>query len=303
MKIYSGFDALPTGTASDVITPGCLVLEGAGFRGVYTSGVLDVLMENDISLQTVVGASSGALNGINYVSGQIGRSARINLGFRHDSRYVSAIKGLFNKGNMINLDFIFKEYEEYELFDIERFRNSKQHYIAVATSLEDGKVRYFEKGQCTELRDAIKASATMPVSSKAIEVDGEECFDGCITEAIPVKYALEAGYEKIVVVRTYPKGFRKNKTPDASMAKPFKDYPEFAQAIVDRYERYNETCDLLDKLEAEGKVIQICPTVADDVDKMESDMEKLGKLYYQGYKDTMSMLPDIEKYLGIQSRI
>lgn len=303
MKIYSGFDALPTGTASEGLTPGCLVLEGAAFRGVYTSGVLDVLMENDVNLQTVVGTSSGALNGINYVSGQIGRSARVNLGFRHDSRYVSSFKGLFKKGNMINLDFLLKDYEEYEPFDVERFRKSKQNYVAVATSISDGKARYFEKGQCTELREAIKASASLPTLSKAVEVEGEECLDGCISDPIPVQYALDAGYEKIVVVRAYPRNYRKNEQIDSSQAKHFKDYPEFAQAILDRYKVYNETCDLLDRLEAEGRLIQICPTVEDDVDKLEADMEKLGKLYYQGYKDAMNGIADIEKYLGISSRI
>lgn len=303
MKTYSGFDALPTGNASEILTPGCLVLEGGAFRGVYTSGVLDVLMENDINLQTVVGVSSGALNGVNYVAGQIGRSARLNLGFRHDSRYVNSLKGMFKKEGLINLDFIFEDYEEYEALDRERFGREEQKYIAVATSLEDGQIRYFEKGKCTELKEAVKASASMPLVSKPVVVEGEECLDGCVSSSIPIKYALEKGYEKIVVVRTYPKDYRRTEQPGEAEAKRYKDYPQFADAMLKRYDVFNEECDLINQLEEEGKLIQICPTVELGVDKLEGDMEKLGKFYYQGYKDTMNMLTQIEKYLGVVSLI
>ena len=302
MKMYSGFDALPTGQASDKITKGCLVLEGGAFRGVYTSGVLDVFMENDINLEAVIGTSAGALNGINYVSGQIGRSARVNLGFRHDSRYVSGFKGLLGKKGMLNIDFVFEDYEEYEPLDRERFINSPQRYIAVATGMDDGQARYFEKGKCTELINGAKASSSMPLVSKPVSVEGALCLDGCMSDPIPLQFALDEGYEKIVVVRTVPADYRKAGNEDEAYAKAFKDYPEFAAAIRGRNELYNKQCDLLERLEKEGRLIQIYPTVRDDVDKLEADMEKLGKLYYQGYKDAMEALPRLEDYLGLEKK-
>ena len=106
-KIFSGLDRLPKGLASEHLTEGCVVLEGGAFRGLYTSGVLDALMEAGINLSCTVGVSAGALNGMNYVSGQIGRSGRLNLTYRHDSRYVG-LKAIHKNRGVIGFDFILK---------------------------------------------------------------------------------------------------------------------------------------------------------------------------------------------------
>ncbi|MBR5758855.1 MAG: patatin-like phospholipase family protein [Thermoguttaceae bacterium] len=128
-KVYSGWDALPKGYSSDVLTEGCLVLEGGAFRALYSAGVTDVLMENGINMSCVCGVSAGALNGANYASGQIGRSARINLRYRHDKNYVG-VKPMLTEGGVIGFDYIFGDLEGVEPFDYEAF--GKRRFVSTA---------------------------------------------------------------------------------------------------------------------------------------------------------------------------
>jgi hypothetical protein len=144
IQVYSGIGALPSGSASDNITEGCMVLEGGAFRGVYTSGVLDALMEEDINMRCTVGVSAGALNGVNYVTGQIGRSGRINLRYRHDSRYVGAKAIRRNKG-IIGFDFVFGDMDRVPPLDKKRFMDRSRQFYIVVTNLKTGRTEYLEK--------------------------------------------------------------------------------------------------------------------------------------------------------------
>ncbi|MBR5049242.1 MAG: patatin-like phospholipase family protein, partial [Erysipelotrichaceae bacterium] len=131
---FSRMNEIPAGQASDTITEGCLVLEGGAFRGLYSQGVMDTLMENDLNFRCVIGVSAGALSGYNYCSGQIGRSARINLGYRHDSRYVG-LQTLKKAHSPVNLDFILKDINEIEPFNEEYFRNPERRFVAVCANV------------------------------------------------------------------------------------------------------------------------------------------------------------------------
>ena len=151
-KVYSDIDSLPRGSAPDTIIPGCMVLEGGAFRGLYGEGALDCLMQEGINLQCTIGVSAGACNGWHYVSGQIGRSARVNLGCRHDPRYVGAIAMKENAG-LMGFKYFFEDYEkEYDdPFDLERFNRPDRRYIAIATNCRTGKPVCFEKGRCRKI--------------------------------------------------------------------------------------------------------------------------------------------------------
>ncbi|MBR6157912.1 MAG: patatin family protein, partial [Lachnospiraceae bacterium] len=179
-KIYSGYENLPEGTASEHITDGCLVLEGGAFRGLYTQGFLDALMESDINMACVIGVSAGALSAMNYVSGQIGRSARINLGFRHDSRYVGT-RALVHSHSILDISFLTEDRGILEPFDRERFENSKQRFIAVATNCDNGKAVCFEKGRSRDIMEGVRASATMPYISPMVWIGGVPYLDGGCT--------------------------------------------------------------------------------------------------------------------------
>ena len=300
--VYPGLSSIPTGQAKNWLVPGCLVLEGGAFRGTYTAGVLDALMQADVNLQTTIGVSAGALIGLNYVSGQIGRAGRMNLLFRHDDRYVGLTAVRNNKG-VIGFDFMFRnDLEGVEPFDMERLLRPERRFLAVASNLRTGKEAYFEAGQCEDIFLACQASASMPYVSMPVQIGEDPYLDGGCCCKIPYQWALDQGFEKIVVVRTRDRAFRKEITPLKSRAAAstiYRHYPEFANAVEHSDEAYNAQCDALEQLEAEGRIFTIAPSRPVEISRLEGDMEKLGALYDLGYMDARNHLDDLMEYLGL----
>ena len=299
-KVFSGLADLPKGTASRDLTPGCLVLEGGAFRGTYAAGVCDALMEANLNLQCVVGVSAGALCGMNYVSGQIGRSARINLAYRHDSRFVGKKAFLENDG-VIGFRFLFEDIRVSDPFDFDRFFDPARRFVAVATSCRTGQTEFFEKGKCSDIFRAVQASASMPYVTKMVEVDGAPYLDGGCSMQLAYPWALEQGFEKIVMVRTRHRAFRKEIKQDKSFAERFyRNYPRFSMVVARQEETYNKLCNDLDALEESGRIFVIAPSVQMEIGRLEKDMEKLGSYYYLGYRDTKAALPALKRYLGVE---
>lgn len=300
-KIYSGIDNLPRGSAPDTIIPGCMVLEGGAFRGLYGEGALDCLMEQGINLQCTIGVSAGACNGWHYVSGQIGRSARVNLGCRHDPRYVGAIAMKENAGIM-GFKYFFEDYEKEhdDPFDRERFNCPERRYIAVATNCRTGRPVCFEKGKCSEIDQALRASASMPYLSKPVMVEGKPCLDGGCSVKVPFRWALKHDFDKIVVIRTRDRSYRRRENSlDTKMAGiVYHSCPELAAKLKTSPARSNRECDQMDRLEAEGRIFVIAPSEPVTVGRVESDMEKLGALYWLGYHDAEWALPKLQNYLS-----
>ena len=287
--VYRGLDSIPTGRAKNWIVPGCMVLEGGAFRGVYTSGVLDALMQANINLQTTIGVSAGALVGLNYVSGQIGRAARI-----------TAMKN--NKG-VIGFDYMFSDdIDGVEPFDKDRLMRSERRFLAVAANLRTGKEEMFEAGKCEDIFLASQASASMPYVSKPIQIGEDLYLDGGCCCKVPYQWALDEGFDKIVVVRTRDRGFRKEITPlknHAAANTVYRHYPDFADAVEHSDEMYNAQCDELERLEQEGRIFTIAPSRPVDISRLEGDMDKLGSLYDLGYMDARNRLNALAEYLGL----
>lgn len=298
-KVFSKIDTIPSGRAPDTVIPGCMVLEGGAFRGVYGEGVLDLLMEAGINLSCTIGVSAGAMNGSNYASGQIGRSARINLTYRHDNRYVGAGAIRENQG-IIGFRFAFEDYDRIEPLDRDRLNDPRRRFIAVATDCNTGKPVYFENGKCSDILQAIRASASMPYLSKVVYVDGIPCLDGGCSVKVPYQWALDQGYEKIVVIRSRMKGNRREiKSSEKKMADLVygRRYPAFAAVQGHSSEAANRQCDEMDRLEAEKRIFVISPSRDLGVGRLEKNMEKLGALYYLGFKDAKRALPELRAYL------
>ena len=300
-QVYSGIENLPKGTAPDTIIEGCAVLEGGAFRGVYGEGVLDAMMEQGLNLSCTIGVSAGALNGLNYVAGNIGRAARTNLRFRHDDRYVG-LTALRNNHGLIGFDFAFHELNRYEPLNLERLRDPRRRFVAVATDCRTGKPLYFEKGKCEDIFKAMQASASMPYFSQMVVVEGRECLDGGCSRCIPYEWALEQGYEKIVVVRTREEAYRATHTPTGVARKLYRDYPNLVDNLRESDIEYNRECDELAKLKEAGRIFMICPSEPPAVGRIEKDMEKLGELYYLGYNDAMRCMDALKAYLGTARR-
>lgn len=299
-KVFLGIEDLPQGQSSGKITDGCIVLEGGAFRGTYTEGVLDALLQEDINIGCVVGVSAGALNGMSYVSGQIGRSARVNLRYRHDGRFVGR-RALRRNQGPIGFDFLFNTIEGTDPLDLDRFMRPQQRFVAVATNCLTGREEYFEKGRCSDIFRAIQASASMPYISKMVYIDGAPYLDGGCACKVAYQWALDQGYEKIVVVRTRTESYRKkprNKTDAITNKIFYHAYPKLAQALEASGENYNRQCEELLRLRDEGRIYMISPSLTITVEHLESDMQKLGAWYYLGYEDMNRQMSELKAYLS-----
>ena len=300
-KTWSGIDSIQQSSAPERIVPGCIVLEGGSFRGCYTSGVLDVLMENGINLQTTIGTSAGALNGYNYVAGEIGRAAKINLGYRHDRRYMGPRTLAKNRG-VVGFDFLLNEVEEEIPFNRERFEDPNRRFLVTVTNCETGQVRYCEKGITPDFQKAVQASASMPFVSDMVEVDGVPCLDGGCAVKIPYRWALDNGFEKILVVRTRPAEYRRPQETKAFTEiteRIYRNYPQLVELLDNQSEQYNGACRELEQLQEQGKLLMLCPSGSISVSAIEGDMERLGALYLLGRADAKLILPQIRAYFGL----
>ena len=277
-----------------------LVLEGGAMRSLFTSGVLDVLMDNNIDIDCTVGVSAGALVGSNYVSNQKGRTAKININYCNDNKYigVGAIKN--NKG-LVGFDYLFGgEIAKYNPFDEKEFLNSKKRFVTGITNCITGKTEYYDKSPENTYK-LLQASSSMPLVSKVVEINEKPYLDGAIDCNVPIDWALEQGYERIVVVLTRNKDYRK-KSVSNKMRKMYKlvykKYPNLLKTMYDRPDKYNQTYDKIEKLEKENKIFVFRPENNVDISRLERDQDKLKALYEEGKNETENRLSDLEKYLN-----
>lgn len=294
---YSHLDEIPVGRASRQLTEGCLVLEGGAFRGLYTQGILDTLMLYGINLSCTIGVSAGALGGMDYVSGQIGHSAKINIAFRHDSRYVG-MRALVHSHSILDVGFLTEERGILEPFDWDRFNEPDRRFIAVATNCLTGEPTYFEKGVQPNMALAVRASATMPLLAPMVYIDGIPYLDGACSCKIPYAWALEQGYEKIVLIRTRDLSFRKEIKDVQLVRKVYRNYPELVQSISEVDTLYNRQCDEIEQLHEEGRLYRFAPSEPITIGKIEGDVERLGDLYWLGCYDCMTHIDELREYLG-----
>ena len=259
-----------------------LVLEGGALRGMYTSGVLDTFLKNNMEFECVAGVSAGALNAMSYISKQPGRSAKINLEYCDDPRYIGRKAFIKNKG-IIGYDYLFGDISEDKVpFDFKSFENTNQRFVIVTTNCEKAETEYLEKSNCNDLFKAAQASSSMPLASAMVEINNNHYLDGAVTTSIPVKWALEQGYEKVVVVLTRDKTYRKPMITN-KMKKLYKlayhKYPELIEKLNTMPERYNKLQEELLELEKEGKIFIIRPEKEVTVSRLEKDKTKLENLY------------------------
>ncbi len=278
-----------------------IVLEGGSLRCMFSAGAVDLMMEEGITFDGLFGVSAGALTGVNFVAGQIGRTARVNLDYVNDKRYLGFRNLLLHK-SLFNFDFLFGEISDTLIpLDREAFINSPCRFTAVSTNCLTGEPVFSEKSECTDIYAAIRASASLPMMAPMVMVEGAPCLDGGVSLSIPYRRALEEGYDKIVVITTREHGYRKPPVsrPVARMyARVYRHYPALVRALLNTPRRYGAELDELDRLEAQGRLFVLRPPRPVTVSRAEKDVEKLRALYQEGLETCRESLSSLRAYLG-----
>ena len=276
-----------------------LVLEGGALRGIYTAGVLDVLLKNNVKVDKIIGVSAGALFGVNYKSNQPGRALRYNLKYCNNKNYMS-YHSLLTTGNIVNKEFCFdKLVNELDPFDFDTFSNNKIDFYATVTNVETGKAEYHLIKDLRNEKDSeyLRASGSMPFVSRIVEVDGKKYLDGAIADSIPVDKMLTMSVDKIIVVPTRPIDFRRRKKTTILNKLKYKKYPLFADKLSNRYKMYNEEVERIIDLENQGKVFVIRPSRFVNIKRLEKNPKIIQEMYDLGVSDTKSKLKELKKYL------
>ncbi|MBR5271411.1 MAG: patatin family protein [Clostridia bacterium] len=276
-----------------------LVMEGGAMRGMYTAGVTDVLMENDIVFDGGVGVSAGAAFGCNYKSHQIGRTIRYNKKYCTDKRYVS-VSSWLKTGNLYGEEFAYSILpKELDVFDNETFKNNKMEFYVVCTDMATGKPVYHKcyDGGDDDLK-WLQASAALPLAFKPVNIDGVMLADGGMADSIPLKFMQGLGYEKNVVIMTRHKGYEKKKNSLLPVLKVvLRKYPNMLKAIENRHIMYNNTLKYIEEQEKEGKVFVFYPSREIEVGVMEKDANRLEEVYQLGRKDANNLLEKLKEFM------
>ena len=261
-----------------------LVLEGGAMRGLWTAGVTDVMMEHDIWPDGLIGVSAGAAFGCNYKSRQVGRAIRYNTRFARDKRY-SGVWSLVTSGDYFNAKFGYHVVPyEYDLFDTKTFEQNPMQFMVVCTDVETGEAVYHDMNHVSfDELEWLRASASMPLVSKVVEVQGRKLLDGGVSDSIPLSYFESIGYDRNVVILTQPLGYRKQPSKLMPLMRlSLREHPQFVKAMNERYIMYNRQLEFVAQAEKEGRCLVIRPDEKIPIGHISHDPEQMRRVYEIG---------------------
>lgn len=276
-----------------------LVMEGGGMRGLYTAGVLDAFLDNNISFDGIVGVSAGACFGPNFLSGQRGRALRYNKRFNPSRKYMGVMNWL-RDGDFFNSRLAYDEVpRRLEPFDDESYKKSKVPLYAVCTNTTTGEAEYMQVKSVFEDMDIIHASSAIPFLSTPVKIGDYSYLDGAIADSIPWEKTLEMGFDKIVVILTKDAGFVRKKI-SSLLCKLFygKKYPKVGEALINRHISYNDSKDRLFKMAETGKVKIIMPSKRVKIGRIERDPNRMQDMYELGLRDANADMKSIKEFLS-----
>ena len=277
-----------------------LICEGGAMRGMFTAGVLDVFLEEDIRFDGMVGVSAGATFGCNFKSRQIGRVIRYNKRFAKDKRFCS-IESLLKTGNLYNADFCYHEVpEKLDLFDWDSFLANPMKFYMVVTDVDTGRPVYHEcKSADTEEMEWFRASASMPLVSRPVSIQGHTYLDGGISNAIPLRFMEHIGYTRNVVILTQDRAYRKKPQPFLQAFHSIqRQYPLTYDAMKHRHQMYNEELEDIHEKEKNGQVFVIQPPEPLGIHRVEHDPEELERVYQLGRSEGKARLSALRDFLA-----
>lgn len=276
-----------------------LIMEGGAMRGMFTAGVIDVMMEAGIEFDGAIGVSAGAAFGCNYKSKQIGRVIRYNTRFSKDKRY-GGFRVLLKEGNFYSKKFCYEDVPlKYDIFDYDTYERNPMEFYIVCTDVDTGKAEYHKyENRHDHGLEWIRASASMPLVSQMVEIDGRRYLDGALADSIPVQYFESIGYDRNIVILTQPAGFRKQ--PDSLlpvMKLYYRKFPKLLEAIITRHEQYNASLAHIACREAAGELLVIRPLERLPIGRTEKDSDKLRQVYEIGRRTAEARIEEIQRYL------
>ena len=274
-----------------------LILEGGTFRPIFSSGVMDALLDNDIMFPYVIGVSAGITDGFSYVSKQRKRNYDILMNHRHDKRYVG-LRNYFTDKSLFGLRFAYETIpNELYPFDWETFLNNPTQIKVGVTNVKTGQCEYLDGKQLDQKCTMLKATCAIPIAFPAIELNNQLYYDGGIVDPIPVRQAIKDGHEKLLIVLTRPQGYQKTLSKANTIAaKHFqKKYPALVEPLLNRHILYNQTIEFCEELEKQGKALILRPTQDVQIDSFEKDLQKIDRIYHYGYNLAMQNIDKIKK--------
>lgn len=275
-----------------------LVLEGGGMKGVYTSGVLDFFLDKGLEFSSVYGVSAGACSMCSYLSKQKGRALDVTIDYLDTRRYCS-VESLLTTGNLFNVDMCYHLIPEYlSPYDYETFNAYKGKAYSVATNIETGRPEYLRIRDMKKDIDMIRASASLPMVSRNVKINGKYYLDGGISDSIPLQRSIVDGNSKNIVVMTKETGFVRKPSKHLEIMKlRYVKYPKVYELMSQRHINYNNTVAYIEKQRESGKAFVIRPQRESNVGRIEKDREKLITLYNEGYEDAAACYNELLEYL------
>ena len=276
-----------------------LVLEGGGMRGLFSAGVLDALLElKELNVNGIVGVSSGALFGVNYVSKQKERAVRYNKKYADDKRYMG-LHSWITTGNAVNKDFAFYELPyKLDVFDNETFKKAETDFYVVMTNVESGKPEYVLIEDAFAQMEYLRATSALPFASKIIEINGKKYLDGGISDSIPIDFCESLGYDKIIAVLTRPEGTYKEDKLGFLYKLVYRKYPNLVNSLLNMATDYEKVLAKIKDLENKGKIFVVRPPEVLKIGRLEKNRDKIQKVYDIGLNTGLKELDNIVKYLN-----
>ena len=276
-----------------------LVLEGGGMRALFTAGVLDALLDiKELDIDGIVGVSAGALFGVNYVSGQKERAIRYNIKYARDKRYMGLYSWI-TTGNAVNEEFAFYEIPfKLDVFDQEKFKQSKIDFYVVMTNVESGKSEYVLIKDVFRQMECLRATSALPFASKIIEINGKKYLDGGISDSIPIDYCESLGYDKIILVLTRPENTHKEDKLNFLYKLVYRKYPNLVKRLINMGKDYEIVLKKIKDLENENKIFVIRPPKVLKIGRLEKNENKIQNVYDIGLNTGIKEKDNLLKYLN-----
>lgn len=277
-----------------------LILEGGGMRGIYTAGVLDFFIENNIEINSCYGVSAGTVNACNYISKQKGRTYELDTGYL-DNRDYASVYNLITTGNYFGTEMCYHKVPlELNPFDFETYNKFDGDFYAVVTNCETGKPEYMKIKDMKKDIDIIRASCSLPLMAQMVKIGEYNYLDGGISDSIPVRQSVKDGNNKNVVILTRDTDYRKKANELLPIIKlKYKKYPNLVKAIEQRHISYNRTLEYIENQRKAGNIFVIRPEEPVKIGRLEKSKEKLDELYRIGIKDAKRNYNELKEFLGI----